>query len=71
MQKTYREFVSKDFITEDFRSKKRKGFGVEYHKIKRALDKLQLSRKQEKVFVSLVNLLVLQFEYLAGKSITR
>ena len=71
MQKTYREFVSKNFITEDFRSRKRKGFGVEYHKIKRGLDKLQLSRKQEQIFVSLVNLLVLQFEYLAGKSITK
>ena len=68
---TYREFVSKNFVTEDFRSMKRKGFGVEYHKIKRALDKLQLSRKQEKAIASLVKMLVLQFEYLAGKSVTR
>ena len=71
MQKTYREFIS--YITEDvdFRRKKRKHFGAEYHKIKRDIDRLKLTKKQEKVFASLVKLIVLQFEYLAGKPVSR
>ncbi len=67
----YRDFIDKDFIREDFRRKKRKDFGVEYRKIKRDLDRLNLSKKQEKVLVSIVDLLLLQFEYISGKSITK
>lgn len=68
---TYREFTSCIVEDVDFRRKKRKHFGAEYHKIRREIDRLKLTKKQEKVLASLVKLIVLQFEYLAGKPVAR